>query len=347
MAGSLTASVHEHHRGDAATLELSGWLIDFARFVPYPSSPSPYPGMVPLGKRELNPSPFGTWLSTSSPTASLHLLDELNRSDVILSVELGGKVLEEHYISKLNFSWPQMTCVSGFPPRGSRAILVSFKDSADEATSQHSNLFWIQKFALRFSTGDEAVTFVAALKEKLNGSEEAGIQKSETRSEICFQSDYNPENEIIPRATEQEPNMVKPPDSYFPEMLPRLEYQTGQTFYAPRSATMEEPNMVRHFDSYVPQMQPRLDYQIGQTLYPPQSTLTQTPYEPSMNLPPSFSTLLSGCFPNSTLDAGQTIVKQDPDLRSQILKYMEDSSFQDMLQKVERIIDEIGGNWIL
>ncbi|KAF2618555.1 hypothetical protein F2Q68_00042559 [Brassica cretica] len=369
MAGSLTASLH---RGNAEASETSRWLISFARFIPFPSSPSPYPGLVPLGKRERSSSPIGTWLSTSFSKVYLTLVDEVNGSDAILSVELAGKILEEHYISKLNFSWPHMTCVSGFPSRGSRAILVSYMDSSNE----------IQKFALRFSTCDAAVTFVAALKEKLSGFEEAGIQERETRPEANFQSDYNPGNEIIPStATEEEPNLFKPPDSYvpemlprlecqqslyppesaiveepnmvnhigsyFPEMQPRLEYQTCHTFYAPQIATVEEPTMVKHIGSYVPEMQPRLEYQAGQTLYPPQSTLSQIPNDPFSNLPPSFTTLLSGCFPNSSLDAGQTTVKQDPDLKSQILKHMEDSSFQDMLQKVERIMEEIGGNWIL
>ncbi|CDY54236.1 BnaC08g49930D [Brassica napus] len=365
MAGSLTASVH---RGNAEASETSRWLISFARFIPFPSPPSPYPGLVPLGKRELSSSPIGTWLSTSFSKVYLTLVDEVNGSDAILSVELAGKILEEHYISKLNFSWPHMTCVSGFPSRGSRAILVSYMDSENEATSLHSILFWkfsginilsnIQKFALRFSTCDAAVTFVAALKEKLSGFEEAGIQERETRPEASFQSDYNPGNEIIPRtATEEEPNIFKPPDSYVPEMLPRLdyvlemqprlEYQTCQTFYEPQIATVEEPTMVKHIGSYVPEMQPRLGYQAGQTLYPPHATLSQIPNDPFINLPPSFTTLLSGCFPNSSLDAGQATVKQDPDLKSQILKHMEDSSFQDMLQKVERIMEEIGGNWIL
>ncbi|CAF2115955.1 unnamed protein product [Brassica oleracea] len=374
MAGSLTASVH---RGNAEASETSRWLISFARFIPFPSPPSPYPGLVPLGKRELSSSPIGTWLSTSFSKVYLTLVDEVNGSDAILSVELAGKILEEHYISKLNFSWPHMTCVSGFPSRGSRAILVSYMDSENEATSLHSILFWkfsginilsnIQKFALRFSTCDAAVTFVAALKEKLSGFEEAGIQERETRPEASFQSDYNPGNEIIPSyvpemlprlecqqslypqqfATEEEPNMVKPPESYVLEMQPRLEYQTCQTFYEPQIATVEEPTMVKHIGSYVPEMQPRLGYQAGQTLYPPHATLSQIPNDPFINLPPSFTTLLSGCFPNSSLDAGQATVKQDPDLKSQILKHMEDSSFQDMLQKVERIMEEIGGNWIL
>ncbi|CAH8383916.1 unnamed protein product [Eruca vesicaria subsp. sativa] len=369
MAGSLTASVH---RGNAEASETFRWLISFARFIPFPCSPSPYPGLVPLGKRELSSSPDGTWLSTSFSKVYVTLVDEVDRSDVILSVELSGKILEEHYISKLNFSWPHMTCVSGFPSRGSRAILVSYMDSSNE----------IQKFALRFSSCDAAVTFVAALKEKLKGFEEAGIQEREF--DTSFQSDYNPGNEIIPRATEEEPNMVNYLGSYVPERQPRLEYQTGQTFYQsqfatveepnmvkrlgsyvperqprleyqtgqiiypPQFATVEEPSMVKHLGSYAPEMQPRLEYQTGQILYPPQqSTLSQIRNEPFSDLPPSFTTLLSGCFPNSTLDAGQTTVKQDPDLKSQILKYMDDSSFQDMLQKVERIMEEVGGNWIV
>ncbi|CAL9214457.1 unnamed protein product [Arabidopsis halleri] len=344
MAGSLTASTR---RGNTeASSEIYRWMIGFARFVHYPSTLSQCPGLRPLGSREVYHSPHGTWLSASSSTLSLQMFDEVNRSDVILSVKLGEKVLEEHYISKLNFTWPQMSCVSGFPSRGSRAIFVTYTDSANK----------IQKFALRFSTCDAALDFVEALKEKFKVLEEARNQRNETRCEVVsFQSDYNPSNAIIPRATQKEPNMVKPINSYVPEMQPRIEYEAQnqksetrsevsfQTDYNPSNeifprAIEEEPNMVRFFDSYVPEMQPRPEYETGRALYPSQSTLNQIP-----NLPPSFTSLLSGCFPDSTLDAGQTTVKQDPDLKSQILKYMEDSSFQDMLQKVERIIDEIGG----
>lgn len=171
--------------------------------------------------------------------------------------------------------------------------------------------------------------------------------------------------EMLPRleyqqsATAEEPNMVKHLGSYVPEMQPRLEYQTGQTFYTPQIAAVEEPTMVKHIGSYVPEIQPRLEYQTGQTLYRPQSTLSQIPNDSFSNLPPSFTTLLSGCFPNSTLgnphydlacsslkciaffihlvnnfipmklgiDAGQTTIKQDPELKSQILVQHNNSSF--------------------
>lgn len=95
--------------------------------------------------------------------------------------------------------------------------------------------------------------------------------------------------------------MVRRLDSYVPEMLPRLEYQTGQTLYTPQPATEEERNIVKPLDCYVPETLPRLEYQTGQTLYSPQSALSQISNETSINLPPSFTTLLSGCYPNSTL----------------------------------------------
>jgi len=91
MAGSLTASNRRRNAEDSS--EIYRWTIGFARFVHYPSSPSPHPVLKPLGKREQYHSPHGTWLSASSSTVSLHIVDELNRSDVILSVKLGQKVL--------------------------------------------------------------------------------------------------------------------------------------------------------------------------------------------------------------------------------------------------------------
>lgn len=40
---------------------------------------------------------------------------------------------EEHYISRLHFAWPQVSCVSGFPTRGARSVFVSYKDRAGQA----------------------------------------------------------------------------------------------------------------------------------------------------------------------------------------------------------------------
>lgn len=42
---------------------------------------------------------------------------------------------EEHHVSKLHFSWPQVSCVSGFPIRGIRSVFVRYRDHAGEASS--------------------------------------------------------------------------------------------------------------------------------------------------------------------------------------------------------------------
>ncbi|XP_038885609.1 uncharacterized protein LOC120075930 isoform X2 [Benincasa hispida] len=58
------------------------------------------------------------------------------------------------YLSKLDFLWPQVSCISGFPPRGTRTIFESYRDSTDE----------IQQFAIRFSTSKETNSVVNILK---------------------------------------------------------------------------------------------------------------------------------------------------------------------------------------
>ncbi|MFS8030738.1 hypothetical protein Hanom_Chr17g01537631 [Helianthus anomalus] len=79
---------------------------------------------------------------------------------------------EEHYISKLHFTWPQVSCLTGYSPRGSKVVFMSYKDQAGQA--RHSNLFilfiftyWIQKFAVRFITTDETERFINFLKVQL------------------------------------------------------------------------------------------------------------------------------------------------------------------------------------
>lgn len=45
-----------------------------------------------------------------------------------------GMVQEEHYVSKLHFMWPQMTCDSGYPARASRVVLLSYRDNVGQAS---------------------------------------------------------------------------------------------------------------------------------------------------------------------------------------------------------------------
>ncbi|KAL0327287.1 UNVERIFIED_CONTAM: protein POOR HOMOLOGOUS SYNAPSIS 1 [Sesamum angustifolium] len=116
------------------------WQVQYARFINYSSSTlrRAHPSLTPIAKSRLR---RGTWMSTVA--GCLKLIYEQSSTgwdDAVLVLSLGSRVQmlylvvpsskvlllliqEEHYISKMHFSWPQVSCLSGFPARGSRAVL--------------------------------------------------------------------------------------------------------------------------------------------------------------------------------------------------------------------------------
>ncbi|XP_076955558.1 protein POOR HOMOLOGOUS SYNAPSIS 1-like [Bidens hawaiensis] len=155
--------------------------VQYARFFNCPFSSTSHPTLLPLAKK-----PKNSWISSSS-LASLRLLATADHS-VILTVTLVGHVIEEHYISKLNFTWPQVSCLTGYSPRGSKVVFMSYKDEVGQ----------IQKFVVRFLAIDEAERFINFLKEAFgqNGSI-SGIYKSNTSSESEFIPSFEAENRPI------------------------------------------------------------------------------------------------------------------------------------------------------
>ncbi|KAB2090831.1 hypothetical protein ERO13_A03G136500v2 [Gossypium hirsutum] len=272
------------------------WQAHFARFIVYPSLPSTCPSLVPKSRRGRASS--GNWIATSSPAASVQIIIDLSSSETVLSICLGGKILEEHYISKLHFSWPQIQCIPEIPARGSRAVFVSYKDCAD------------QKFALQFSTHHESESFMNAVKEEFQGDAETEPLNPDFGSDSSPQSDFISSNGLPSRAN-QESSDLNPDGSYTPQMSPGLSYEIRQ----------------QSFD------QDEILTNNAEGILPP--------------LPPSFSSLLTNCCPTAEKAANQPTVSQEIDLKSQIVRYMEDSSFQDMLTKVEKIISEVGADVLL
>ncbi|XP_061358538.1 protein POOR HOMOLOGOUS SYNAPSIS 1 [Gastrolobium bilobum] len=272
------------------------WEICFARFVPYPiTSTSTSSDLLPLPPRLRNRSPRGNWISSSS-VAFLRLFSDLSISDVILTVSFNAKLLEEHYVSKLHFSWPQVSCVSGFPARGTRTVIVSYRDSVGE----------IQKFAMRFPSIYEAQSFINALKEILKDEKSPEPLNTDFGSEISAQSEFMSSNKHSHRACE-ELNFLTPVDSYIPQM-PQCMNNEGEQ---PSGTQEKETIPGNNVEGILPA------------------------------LPPSFASLLMDC---SEISHAQATVSEEVDLKSQIVRYMEDSSFQDMLIKVEKVISEIGGD---
>lgn len=298
MAGTLALTIrNEQPHPVTATATRDQWhQIHYSRYFasPNPSLSSTSPSLVPLQIRRKR----GTWISTSSPDASLHIIYGSSTSDTILSVYFGEKILEEHCISRLQFSWPQVSCVSGYPARGCRTLFVSYLDSLGE----------IQKFALRFSTNYEAESFVNVLLETLKNKEEPEPLYSDFQSEISSRSEFMSSSILPSRACEEELGIMTSVDTYTPEMPPSLNYEVDQP------SCNQETN-VNH---------------VYEGLYP--------------TLPPSFTSLITNCFSGVKEAAAQPPVSDEADLKSLIVRYMEDSSFQDMMVKVEKVIDELGGD---
>ncbi|XP_038694391.1 protein POOR HOMOLOGOUS SYNAPSIS 1-like isoform X3 [Tripterygium wilfordii] len=262
MAGSLVAIRDQ-------------WQVAFSRFFTFPSLTSTSSSLVPLPKNRRDTKGIkGTWISTSSPTVSLQLLNSHSKSDVILNVSLRETVLEEHYVSKLHFSWPQVTCVPGYPSRGTRAVFVSYKDSVGE--------------------------------EILKDVQEIEPLSSNFRSVISSQSEFVPSNKTSSRACQ------------------------------------EELSIMNSLTTYSPQMQESLNHEVEQCSYKQETALNHNAADTMSALPPSFASFLTNCYPEINQPAANPIESEEVDLKSQIVKYMEESSFQEMLMKVEKVISEMG-----
>ncbi|KAL4638974.1 hypothetical protein ACB092_03G184600 [Castanea dentata] len=286
-----------------------------------------------------NRRPQGSWISSSAsstilptPTSSSQSLSEprslcLRIAFCVLSIislfrlQL-LKILghEQHYVSKLHFSWPPVSCVAGFPSRGIKAVFVSYRDQVGE----------IQKFALRFSTIYEKDVFINALK-------------------------------------------VIPVYVYF-ECMPiyKCEKILSKVFCVCRAFV--NLNLMTSLETYTSQMSPSLKNEVDQhsSTQEKETTFTHKFEGIQASLPPSFTALLTDCCaevyqgryvapvkPEKLLilhDDSNSLIEicrfrfspiKSVDLKSQIVRYMEDSSFQDMLIKVEKVISEIGGDLTL
>ncbi|KAI8021000.1 hypothetical protein LOK49_LG03G00254 [Camellia lanceoleosa] len=296
MAGSVVALASEHME-KSVTAIADQWEVEYSRFFNYPSLSSTFPTLIPLP--DVRRDRFrGTWISSSS-TASLNITADHSNSDFILTVNFLGKIHEEHYISKLYFSWPHVSCVSGFPSRGSRVVFVSYRDSLGQ----------IQKFALRFSTSCEIEAFMNALKEILEDVRDTGLPRSNFASEMSYQSDFVPSDEPY---------------------RPKKDWSATATI-----------------DSCTHQMQSSSKYEGGQNSNCQNAVLNGDIESIFAAFPPGFTSLMMSCQPVAEQAIAQPTEPEDNDLRYQITRYLGDKSFQDILCKVEKVMNEIGDDLLL
>lgn len=277
------------------------WNVQYGRFVNYP------PPASIKATHNLRPLPMatkkrskGTWIASSSSMASLHILTHETLPEFILIVYFLGKVYEEHFISKLHFSWPQMSCLADCPMRGSRVVFASYIDSKGQ----------VQKFALRFSKSNDSQTFISCLKESLKGASHFGFANKKFRSEALCPSQFMPSHgDGVHYSVDEELNYVKP--------------HKGNTL--PHQSALNKDGL--------------------QETCSGDATLLYDLKGEYATLPPSFTTLLVDCCTEAEQE--QPKVPKEVDLKSHIVRYMTNSSFNDMLSKLDCVIEEMGGDlWL-
>ncbi|XP_055806919.1 protein POOR HOMOLOGOUS SYNAPSIS 1 isoform X2 [Solanum dulcamara] len=278
------------------------WEVQYARFILCPASPySFHSSLISLSSIGRKYGKSGRWISSASLVSLKLRTNSFDpNSGFILVVSLRDRILEEHYISRLMFSWPQVSCVSGFPARGSRAVLVSYRGSVGQ----------IQKFILRFLTIYEIENFMNILKGKLANANPQAFPCVEFDSAISSQSEFIPLDGALHRDNKGwicEASGVSTPH-YIPLTL------------APEYSQ----------DSHTEEMK-----------------LSREAEEILSAFPPSFTSFLTNCCPEIDQVAAQSSITKEVDLIDQIAKYLEDSSFQDMLVKIEKVIHELGDNTVL
>ncbi|PWA56529.1 PHS1-like protein [Artemisia annua] len=328
------------------------WQVQYAHFFNCPADVSSsgrrrHPSLVPHMKRNK-----GTWLSSFTSLAYLRLFtdcggdydDDCGR--VVLTVTLVDHVVEEHYISKLHFTWPQVACLSGFPARGSKVVFMSYKDRVGQ----------IHKFAVRFVTLYETERFINSIKEffgqeKIDGSVSGiSITRTSSHSEIIPRApqDWDP---ISSSANFSQP-MYRAPQDWDP-LSSSADF--SQPIYRPpqngdpvkSSADFDQPMyrptwewspIASTADTCIQSMQPSENHNSSQNANPMEATLSQDVQGKLSAFPPSFTSLLMDCFPAAEQEM-QSTVPEEVALKKEIMKYLEDSSFHEMLSKVQKVVN--------
>ncbi|CAN6221364.1 unnamed protein product [Urochloa humidicola] len=331
------------------------WEVEYARYFGTPRrDPSAPP---PPGLRHITRCAHrhqGTWLPASSSAALCVSRPTLSSAVPVLSVSIGDVVFEEHFVSILNFSWPQVSCVTQCPIRGSRVVFMSFCDKSKQ----------IQKFAVRFPQLCDAESFLNCVKECSCETMDIIPSGSDYTCEDSSASEYIASNGLHHRPDDASSDE----EQAFDHMIeaPTLSYHEEPEHM------IEAPTMSYHEEPDLPVLQPL------------SASHTNNSYS---GFPPSFSQMLANCSTENeqgteepypmggtnhapqegyALDTSHDVATEETvadkgmdatagidtsiltgDIMTRIKTYMADDSFNDMLFKLEKVIDELGGDMSL
>ncbi|KAL5200171.1 hypothetical protein ABZP36_021374 [Zizania latifolia] len=333
------------------------WVVEFARYFRTPRrDPSTPP---PLGLRHVSRGKLrhhGTWLPAATSAALCISRPRHSFAVPVLTVSIGDVVFEEHFVSILNFSWPQVTCVTECPIRGSRVVFVSFCDRSKQ----------IQKFALRFPHFSDAELFLNCVKECSSNTMDIIPPGSDYTCEDSSASEYIASNGIHQRPHDTS-SFEKPDQPFHRTEVPSLGYHDEPDHPihrtdVPALSHHEAPALGHHEAPEQPVLKPILATNIDTIFsgFPPSFTNMLTQFSSNTEKDAEELCLVTSTdhVPQkvSTLDHSQNVAvattvakeidagRETDDIMTRIKTYMADGSFHDMLFKLEKVIDELGGD---
>ncbi|KAL6909807.1 hypothetical protein ACP4OV_001466 [Aristida adscensionis] len=325
------------------------WEVEYARYFATPrlgpSTPPPGLRHVSRGKHRHH----GTWLPAASPaelcitrpasplgvpvlTVSIGEVVFVARPwfacEVVIAVEIKRLVLfgEEHFVSILNFSWPQVTCVTQCPIRGSRVVFLSFCDKSKQ----------IQKFAVRFPQLSDAELFLSCVK-----NTDIISSGSDYICEDSAASQYIASNGLH--------------QSFEDPVSDHMAEATALSYHEEQDQPVPEPLIVSNIDNIYSGFPPSFCQMLTNCSTENEQdagplSLTQTQHAPREVHALDTSHDITVAFKETTAvkgnDAGEGNDGSNVtgDIMARIKTYMVDDSFHDMLFKLERVIDELGGD---
>ncbi|CAM0912150.1 unnamed protein product [Alopecurus aequalis] len=318
------------------------WEVEFARYFATPrrspSAPPPPAGLryISRGRNRLH----GTWLPAASRAALCISRPSQSFAAHVLTVSIGDVVYEEHYVSILNFSWPQVACVTECPVRGSRVVFVSFCDKSKQ----------IQKFAVRFRQLSDAESFLNSVKELSSNTMDITPSGSDCVYEDSSSSEY-----ISSSGLQYRPDEV----ASFEE--PTSDHRTAATssgYHEELDQSVLRSPLGTNIDSSYsdfPHSYPELPtgcsikYEKDGDEPCPE---TATGYAPEMAYRLDTCHDVAGAGNEMITDKGKGAAKEidasiDTFDMAGIEAYVASDAFNDMLASLDKAIDELGGDMLL
>ncbi|MCL7032823.1 hypothetical protein MKW94_013144 [Papaver nudicaule] len=198
---------------------------------------------------------------------------------------------------------------------------------------------------------DEPLAKKSVEQEKLKNRMEIGYElQTETSSLFESVSSIGP----CYRMDEVSPLHTRPTESskktVYATCSPKLAPVVAHTSGLPPDATylLEMPQVATYTPtispvSVNPKTQRATNNKVEQTKFSLGKSLSQDSENYCGSFPPSFTTLLT-TFTAAAEQAQQQSAPEEIDIKSQVTKYLSDSSFHEMLIKVEKVVNKIGGD---